>query len=123
MTRRALLSNLLVAGLAALAVVLGAIGAAQAAGPLDQQAKLTASDGAAGDSFGFSVAVSGDTAVVGDSNAGVGGNLSQGSTYVFVAPPAPTPTPVPGVAAGGLVALAALLGGALLLLRRRRLAL
>ena len=30
-----------------------------------EEAKLTASDGAAGDRFGFSVAVSGDTAVVG----------------------------------------------------------
>ena len=30
-----------------------------------QQAKLTASDGAAGDNFGYSVAISGSTAVVG----------------------------------------------------------
>ncbi len=33
--------------------------------PLIEQAKLTASDGAAGDRFGVSVAVSGDTVVVG----------------------------------------------------------
>ena len=48
-----------------------------------QQAKLTASDAAAGDEFGYSVAVSGDTAVVGapydDSPA-----ANVGSAYVFV---------------------------------------
>jgi hypothetical protein len=33
--------------------------------PFIQQAKLTASDGAANDDFGFSVAISGDTVVVG----------------------------------------------------------
>ena len=48
-----------------------------------QQAKLLASDGAAGDEFGFSVAVSGDTAVVGafrDDDKGT----ESGSAYVFV---------------------------------------
>ncbi|XYH97831.1 hypothetical protein ACMHYB_60445 [Sorangium sp. So ce1128] len=51
-----------------------------------EQAKLTASDGAAGDDFGVSVAVSGDgsTAVVGASLDDVGGNSDQGSAYVFV---------------------------------------
>ena len=48
-----------------------------------QQAKLTAGDGATGDLFGLSVAVSGDTAVVGavwdDDNGG-----NSGSAYVFV---------------------------------------
>ena len=48
-----------------------------------QQAKLTASDGAGGDWFGFSVAVDRDTAVVGAALDGVGGNASQGSVYVF----------------------------------------
>ena len=52
-----------------------------------QQAKLTASDAAADDFFGDSVAVSGDTAVVGapwDDDAG----LNSGSAYVFgLAPP------------------------------------
>jgi len=51
-----------------------------------QQAKLTASDAAASDVFGFSVSVSGDTAVIGanyDDHAG-GGNA--GSAYVFVKP-------------------------------------
>ena len=50
--------------------------------PFIQQAKLTASDGAANDYFGLSVAISGDTVVVGapqdDSN--------RGSAYVFVKP-------------------------------------
>ncbi len=48
-----------------------------------QQAKLTASDAAADDLFGFSVGVSGDTAVVGaylDDDAG----SQSGSAYVFV---------------------------------------
>ena len=48
-----------------------------------QQAKLTASDAAAGDEFGISVAISGDTAIVGshmDDDAGSG----SGSAYVFV---------------------------------------
>ncbi len=45
-----------------------------------EQAKLTASDGAAGDNFGFSVSVSGNTAVAGAH--GDGGY--SGSAYVFV---------------------------------------
>jgi hypothetical protein len=48
-----------------------------------QQAKLTAPDGAAGDSFGASVETSSDTAVIGAASDGVGGNASQGSAYVF----------------------------------------
>ena len=47
-----------------------------------QEAKLTASDAAGSDNFGFSVAVSGDTAVVGafgDDDRG----LNSGSAYVF----------------------------------------
>ena len=55
------------------------------AGSLTQTAKLTASDGAAGDQFGWSVAVSGDTVLVGaqlnDDNS-----TSSGSAYVFVKP-------------------------------------
>jgi hypothetical protein len=50
--------------------------------PSNEVAKLLASDGAATDNFGYSVAVAGDTAVIGardDDN----GNLS-GSAYVFV---------------------------------------
>jgi hypothetical protein len=48
-----------------------------------QQAKLVASDAAMGDNFGYDVAISGDTAVVGaygDDDLG----LSSGSAYVFV---------------------------------------
>ncbi|MGQ0700513.1 MAG: Calx-beta domain-containing protein [Panacagrimonas sp.] len=49
-----------------------------------QQAKLVAADGAAGDEFGISVAMSGDTAVVGAHQDEVGANFLQGSAYVFV---------------------------------------
>jgi hypothetical protein len=49
-----------------------------------QQEKLTAADGSASDFFGFSVAISGDTVVVGVSSDDIGGNGSQGSAYVFV---------------------------------------
>ena len=49
-----------------------------------QQAKLTASDGAADDEFGFSVGVSGNTAIVGARNHDIGSNNEQGAAYVFV---------------------------------------
>jgi len=49
-----------------------------------QQAQLTAADGAANAQFGYSVAISGDTAAVGVPNDDVGGNTDQGSAYVFV---------------------------------------
>ena len=49
-------------------------------GTWTQQAKLLASDGAANDYFGSSVAVNGDTAAVG----AYGHNASQGALYVFV---------------------------------------
>ena len=48
-----------------------------------QQAKLTASDAAAGDSFGKSVSISGDTALVGAKRNDDAGTQS-GSAYVFV---------------------------------------
>ena len=48
-----------------------------------QQAHLTSSDGAAQDQFGFAVALSGDTALVGAWLADVGSNIDQGSAYVF----------------------------------------
>ncbi len=53
-----------------------------------QTAKLTASDGAASDTFGYSVAASsnGSTIAVGAPNATIGGNASQGAAYVFVKP-------------------------------------
>ena len=67
----------------------------RSAGVWTQQAYLKAGNTGAGDSFGYSVAISGDTAVIGaageDSNAtGVGGNQADDSTsnsgaaYVFV---------------------------------------
>ena len=48
-----------------------------------EQAKLTASDGAAGDTFGNSVSISGETAIVGARLDGDAGS-SSGSVYVFV---------------------------------------
>jgi hypothetical protein len=51
-----------------------------------QTAKLTASDGAAGDVFGDAVAMSGDTIVAGARLDDVGSALNQGSAYVFVKP-------------------------------------
>jgi hypothetical protein len=51
-----------------------------------ETAKLTASDGAAGDTFGVSVAVSGNTVVVGAYVDDIGINLNQGSAYVYVKP-------------------------------------
>jgi len=52
-------------------------------GGWSQQAKLTASDAAPGDQFGRSVAISGDTAVIGASGDDDGGS-SSGAAYVFV---------------------------------------
>src|ERR1022692_4890587 len=49
-----------------------------------QEATLTASDGLAGDAFGVSVSVSGDTAVVGADIKKIGLNTQQGEAYVFV---------------------------------------
>ena len=48
-----------------------------------QEAKLTASDAAAGDEFGWSVSIDGDTALVGATDDDDSGNAS-GSAYVFV---------------------------------------
>jgi hypothetical protein len=49
-----------------------------------QQAKLTPGDGAAYDYFGYAVALSGDTALVGAQRATVEGDESRGAAYVFV---------------------------------------
>ena len=46
-------------------------------------ATLTAADGGPGDSFGYSVSLSGDTVVVGARNADPGGTYVQGAAYVF----------------------------------------
>jgi uncharacterized protein (TIGR03437 family) len=56
-----------------------AYGFALSAGAWGQQQKLTASDGAAGDSFGNSVSVSGSAAVI----AAYHKNSDQGAAYVF----------------------------------------
>jgi hypothetical protein len=49
-----------------------------------QQAKLTAADGAAGDQFGYSVALSGDTAVItADADDEDVNGVDSGSAYVF----------------------------------------
>ena len=48
-----------------------------------EQAKLTASDGAADDLFGESVAIAGDTIVVGAWLDDVNGITDSGSAYVF----------------------------------------
>ena len=49
-----------------------------------EQAKLTASDAAADDQLGTSVALSGDTAVAGAPNDDTGAKSNHGSAYVFV---------------------------------------
>jgi uncharacterized repeat protein (TIGR01451 family) len=55
-------------------------------GLLNEQARLIASDGAAGDGFGLDVAVDGDTVVVGARNDDISGRTNQGSVYVFAKP-------------------------------------
>ena len=49
-----------------------------------EQIKLTAADGAASDFFGDSVAIAGDTVIVGATEDTAGANTQQGSAYVFV---------------------------------------
>jgi hypothetical protein len=51
---------------------------------MTETAKVISSDGAAGDEFGQSVAVSGLTALIGAPDAAINGNLYQGAAYVFV---------------------------------------
>ena len=53
---------------------------------MTQVAELTSSDGGANDAFGSSVAISGDTVVVGAPGATIDGNLYQGAAYVFTEP-------------------------------------
>jgi hypothetical protein len=58
----------------------------QSGGAWTQQAELTASDGIGGDEFGSSIAISGNTIVVGAQLHAVGSNQipGQGAAYVFV---------------------------------------
>jgi trimeric autotransporter adhesin len=57
--------------------------------------RLTASDGAANDNFGFSVTMSGDgtRVAVGAPYKQIGANASQGSAYVYAASSLPNPLP------------------------------
>jgi hypothetical protein len=73
------------AGAATLAVALqlALVPAVASAQPGVTQQKLTASDAAFGDSFGDSVAMSGNTAVVGALLASPNGQFAQGAAYVF----------------------------------------
>lgn len=50
----------------------------------NQRIKLTAPDGSAHELFGYSVAIDGDTAIVGAPGDSIGTNSGQGSAYVFV---------------------------------------
>jgi hypothetical protein len=54
--------------------------------PTVQLGKLTASDGKTGSWFGYSIAISGSTVVVGAPQATIGSNTYQGAAYVFVKP-------------------------------------
>ena len=56
------------------------------AGSLSQSAELTASDGAASDRLGSSVAISGQTIVAGAPTRKVGSNEQQGAVYMFTMP-------------------------------------
>jgi hypothetical protein len=53
-------------------------------GEWNQQQELTAPDAAANDTFGSSVAVSGNTLVIGAPKHQVGSNASQGTSYIYV---------------------------------------
>ena len=72
---------------ACVAVALMAAAAASAAPPALSpewvEQKIVAGDGAMGDQFAWTVAFSGDTALVGASFAAVGANARQGVVYVF----------------------------------------
>ncbi len=48
-----------------------------------EEAILTASNGASGDNFGYSVSIDGDYAVIGAYSKTVGGNSGQGTAYIF----------------------------------------
>ncbi|MDE2180364.1 MAG: hypothetical protein KGJ40_05895, partial [candidate division NC10 bacterium] len=52
--------------------------------PVVQEVKLTASDGSVGNLLGYSVAISGDTVVVGAPHANPSGYTNQGAAYVFI---------------------------------------
>jgi hypothetical protein len=72
-----------------------------------EMAKLTATDGAAGDELGFSVAIDGDTILGGAAFDDVGANILQGSAYTFARTGAPARTETAKLTAtdGGVVDL------------------
>jgi hypothetical protein len=87
--RRALLGGLALAALPAAACQAGqdpppVPSAAPAPSVLVQEARLTASPGQAGASFGFSLAASGNTLVVGAQQEDTAGGADAGAVYVFV---------------------------------------
>lgn len=55
----------------------------QSAGDWMEMQKLLASDGVSGDQFGYSVALSGNTALVGARHADIDDTANQGAAYVF----------------------------------------
>jgi hypothetical protein len=59
------------------------LAASPAAPVVVQQAELTGSDVAEGDSFGYSLAVCGDTALIAACDKTVGGQTRAGAVYVF----------------------------------------
>jgi hypothetical protein len=56
----------------------------QRKGVWSKQAELSASDGAPGDNFGWSVSLAGTTAMFGAPGRTVGANIAQGAVYAFV---------------------------------------
>jgi hypothetical protein len=66
-----------------------------------QAAKLTASDGAAFDEFGWTGGISGTTMATGAPNAMVGAHANQGAAYVFGSPSGPPPPPPSGYRLAG----------------------
>ncbi|MFN0121582.1 MAG: putative Ig domain-containing protein [Blastocatellia bacterium] len=64
-----------------------------------QQQILIASDGAAGDIFGFAVAVSGDTVATSARGNDIETNTDQGAAYVFTSPACPAITVMPATLA------------------------
>jgi hypothetical protein len=59
----------------------------------NETAKLTASDGALGDSLGISVAIDANTIVAGAPDSDIGANTNQGAVYTFARTGAPVRTP------------------------------
>ncbi len=58
----------------------------ESSGAWEQLAKLTAEDGTRGDNFGNSVAISGESIIVGAHSADVNGKIDQGVAYTFTTP-------------------------------------